>query len=1000
MSRAKREDTDLLYKEYARSIFSSLELRTINPKLLSVAWLEMNKESPESGLMLIISCLLNACGIELPQTEIERIYKKNKKFSKYLLEKSKDTNDYPLKAFTKSNRISVFQDFFKFIVTESAETLQSLIKILSYIEKLTSISIRSLRYASTLSSLGLLHGLIVHKQRYLKNLMITTNSREESKLSKNSARYKDQSLEIESLESDIKFLDMAIDQIISNVLLVRYQDVMFQIRLQCILTMGKEMINTEYKDIIVEPLTKLCFDGNSEVRLKVLKMLQGFDSKIGSFKQRIMDMMYDIDDKCCAASINLLRIHKIMLNKEDIIKICDLAWVNSEDIRDAAFSFIVSVYFNGSLPVEISDCIGLGLEQGKHLTAEKAILALIEFFRERAVSIHRSDYFVKGLWAKTSAIRACDTMCELLSRGSSSKSVNTALSEEYRIILINFLLSISKTLAENTKNKSKLVNISAVILAKLPGLLVYYQQDENTLRELIKLPQTLDLACLTSTDLRDPFLSTIEHLKSIFLNSNDSAILINSGNALVKFGNSPHPLQKEAKNEMVKVIDEITSKDKKNNNKIIHIGRIESILKVKDITEDLNVNYIKICESYLGEYTDQVLGIVFYWHLWILRKLFQDEILQNQYEEIRNSALFLFHKILDSKEYQMHRLVACRYLCETLFLVSGQKALRFGNCFYEIQHEIWTAIEKFMIYSHLPKNDYENSEEADEICMLVARIIVSCQSLTNSHLSSSFIAFYGRSNLKNITVIVKQVLTNFKSRDDKQEGPFTEEKLFLSIIFQSIMKVLCKGSSENILDMKELAKKLVGFITVDLKKNKSSEKFITFVTEIIDFSFTDPRNLGMLNCLIIFITKSTMEITKIKDAYDHIKFYSDNLTFEDPSVAGLIEHLRKLIGLRDTQDENSSENQDENEEMHSSEAKVKINKQSPPVEKFEKPKIYKAAKNGQLRERLSRASKKQSSPYVKPSNKRKSRGGYANEEEGIEEPIGRTRKAALKRKLN
>jgi hypothetical protein len=55
---------------------------------------------------------------------------------------------------------------------------------------------------------------------------------------------------------------------------------------------------------------------------------------------------------------------------------------------------------------------------------------------------------------------------------------------------------------------------------------------------------------------------------------------------------------------------------------------------------------------------------------------------------IRNKAVYIFHKVLDNKEFHVFRATALKYLAETLFLISGNKALAFKKFFYEIPNEL------------------------------------------------------------------------------------------------------------------------------------------------------------------------------------------------------------------------------------------------------------------------------------------------------------------------
>ena len=198
-------------------------------------------------------------------------------------------------------------------------------------------------------------------------------------------------------------------------------------------------------------------------------------------------------------------------------------------------------------------------------------------------------------------------MCELLQRGNTSKSTSTALKEQEKIILINFIISVLKHLSESPKYKNKLINITSVIMIKLPNLLIYYNKDTEALRELVKIPYYFNLNSLASSDLKSSFLETLEHFKSIFFKSNDEQIILKTGSTLVKFASISHPLQKEAKSELIKIIDTLISI--KNSN---YIRQIDSIMRCKDISEEIGKDYFEVCYQKIKEYPSHVLGLVYY----------------------------------------------------------------------------------------------------------------------------------------------------------------------------------------------------------------------------------------------------------------------------------------------------------------------------------------------------------------------------------------------------
>ena len=262
------------------------------------------------------------------------------------------------------------------------------------------------------------------------------------------------------------------------------------------------------------------------------------------------------------------------------------------------------------MPTQTSEATGLGLEQGKNISTEKAVLLLVEFFKAHGKFLNRTDCFIRGLWNKTSAVRACESMCELLNRGNASKPGTSALPDFDRLVIIHFLISVCKYLSENTKQKSKLIHVSSVILVKLPNLLTFYRKEADLLPDLIRIPYYLDLAALAATDLKDPFLLVLEELKDIFLQSTDNKTIISCGSTLGKFVTSSFPLEKYCKTELVKIVDEITSNHTSEN-----IKKIDSLCRVVDLTSELTIDWFTTCNKFISQATDSVVNLVFYWHM-------------------------------------------------------------------------------------------------------------------------------------------------------------------------------------------------------------------------------------------------------------------------------------------------------------------------------------------------------------------------------------------------
>lgn len=108
-----------------------------------------------------------------------------------------------------------------------------------------------------------------------------------------------------------------------------------------------------------------------------------------------------------------------------------------------------------------------------------------------------------------------------------------------------------------------MITLSTTIISHLPVLLTFYRNDIQMVRELIKVPLYLELSALASKDLKDPFHTLCATLKHLLYSSNDGQIILKSGQSLGKFSREAHPLQKEAKSEMTKLIDDCCTALKK-----------------------------------------------------------------------------------------------------------------------------------------------------------------------------------------------------------------------------------------------------------------------------------------------------------------------------------------------------------------------------------------------------------------------------------------------------
>ena len=874
----------------------------------------MQNSNKFSAFYTIFNLISRSCAIEISEEELKTLIKTPRKLKIFLEEEGKKVSTFPLQSLIKSSKIELFKDFFKTLVVLSEDNPESLGQVIEWTAELSYSNMRNMRLTIMWVVSGLIQGYTKLCQTYYDKLQShSASSREIMKQEK------------KLTERKVSFTQARIEELLSKVLLVRCSDVLSDIRL-IVLRVFEHLLLSNYSTDLFKPLLELSKDPKTDVRLGLLALLSKVKGDLlQSFTPRIIEMCFDLDDKCSAAAIKICKSAEVQLTELEENKLQQLIWSESKIIRNAAAEFVVSSKFHNALPQAASDAVGVGLDQNKILNIEKALLVLVEYFKDNSPSLLFSDHFVEMLWTQTSAIRSCEVMCELLSRGCGRQASSTPLEFDRKIILLCFIESNLKFLAKDEKNKAKMAGISSLLFAKLADLITYYADEEKILLHLVKLPCLVALSSLASNDLKGSFLNLLNVLSSVFERCRSLEILKYVSKALTRFAGENHPLKKDGQAELAKNIEIITSK--MNN----FLPQISAMIEYKDLTDDIDIKILKSLESTPNLPSEVATHFMFFWHLWTYRKVIDSPEKESDYLKIRDRSLNLFTSVMEKEAYYPSSLSSFTYLCETIFIFSDNpnQNLRLA---LKIQDPIWQAIEKYMIYMYLPTNPQEDSADSEKVCICVSRLIIKCSIITTSHLCSSFVAFFGRSKLLRISAIVKQVLQELRIRDEAAKGIFHDRKLLFSIAFQAITKVVCSGTEENIEDMKELCKKLAVFLPND-KNQGNSGRYKKFISEIIDFSYTDPNTLAILETLTIFVNKNTMVPNDIEEVYDHVKYYSKGFPKSREPVLTVVNHLKKIVKVKRKDDEVNDEEKSETEEFV---APKNIRKSSKPVGKPER----------------------------------------------------------------
>jgi len=923
---------------HADQLFENLRDQTLHLRALVLDWVKLYKRQEKEALHSLLVFILQSCGLKKDCVSLEEA--ENEEMESILEElkaQAKECEEYPLISKNRAYKgfYSNFQFFWVHFVNESGDCLydQNLLNFLtSWLASLSFSGMRPIRHTSTASILSLGQGLVdmlVSEEKDLEKVQsfLQTETEDSERLD----QLKDQEKE---LQARIQVLHENLDSMVKDVVSYRFKDVMPEIRSLCVQSLGylAEKSSRYLNDQTLKYLGLMLYDKSSEVREHILSFLARTYSKsnckalqkfIKKNKPRLVEMCNDIENKCCVEALKVctLLCKSNNLSKEEEEVCSCLLWAESEEIRLAASEFVLVSVFNNSLPKKPQDDL------------QTSIFQVVNFFHNFGDDQpYRIELLVKSFWNKTCIFKCWDVICELLKKENKLANQRVLV-----LILVKSLKHLYNS--PERRNKTTVVSLSSTLISELPNLLTYYRTQPEVLCELVKVPLFLDLTALAAKDLKQPFKKLVTALKDLNLQSSSAEIIMKTAQSLGKLAREPHALQKEAQSELTKLIDDCLQIVKEEMRKYVLEGeqevlevwlrRTSSLITVKDILDELGeetlTDILGILGSYLSnaeansELANTSAEIVFHWHLWSLNRVSKNSVDLEDYLLKRTGIIENLTAVVakQNSDFELRKNVF-KYLGETLMVVSGYPA-QGSQVYLEVSSDIWSTLEDYMtafpIVTEYPKTLNPTKakkstgavkEDADShtqlICLIIGRLVCSCPSITVSQLPSSFFAHYGYSSLRTLSIITKQVLNNFKTKDLQSSGPFSDPGLIFNIILESLIKCMGKAQEQDITNMKELTKKFVAVLGSGPMPPKQAQKYLGFLIDGISFSLSEKSNLQLLDALSIFVGKNYLSPSQMQELYDRVSQDSKELedTFEEESLYSVryfLHVLGKNLGL-------------------------------------------------------------------------------------------------------
>ena len=941
------------------NIFSnphSASLTTDRPDLSKIVktWYQCYKRSQLPALQELLEFALRSSGMPEGSVTVEQLEgEAGKDILGRLEELAGAIQTYPLmsggqKAY--KNFFVDFQYFWVHLVGEGSEYLYdgvALTFIFNWLSSLSHSKFRPLRHTATAALFATgqaLTDVLSHENRNYQRLQ---DFIEAEPGSSRTTRLRNQQ---EEIKEKIRTLRVVIDSLVEDVLSCRCKDVMIEIRslsAQYLGTLMSQCPANYITDKTIGFLSLLLYDKSGDVRKHVLDYLHRLytnGAETCTFltpfttKQlpRLVEMCHDIEPRCCVRAIKicteLLKQGNMSIEYRDMVSY--LLWTQDEEVRDEAAEFVAGWLFQGS---EVGSVPGNTLDRGRKMDAEAVLLALVHFYQTYGCGLSfRIKLMLQGFWERNDSLKRWEVYFDLFLRAGRENA--TGLNTQDALILMQMLKSSLEILRETDKPASKSLysDLSGLIFERAVQIFPLCDSIPllNTFVEVIK---ELDLSPIAFKDMRGSVVMLVDDVRLLFLRHKERKLLENMARALDHLCNHPHPLQKEAKEILLKTVDEATESlkdqlrlyledDQDEGYLEITVARVAALISVHDLVDEIdeievgNV-FTLLTHARTGvlkskEHACSVLKVVFFYHLWKLNRLITHPEDLTLYLEIRNKTIEELAGIVQSSSVdQSVRDEAFTLLCETL-MISASQATEGQPVYFYIEGQLVKVLCDFTseiqvkqeIPEHLiPPKAFDKKAikceipaDADErsvnLIFSLSRIICNCPSITLSQLPSLYIALFGASQLKSVYSQVKQVVSHLRNKDATQTPPFHDKQVYFSILLDSLIR---SAEGHHLPSLKELSKRLSSLQGLGSFKPRQASALTNMLIEGTRFALASIDNVFFLDAMTAFLTKNFLTPKSVTEIWEKVRKDWQNLKGKvEKDAPGKLDVLQDLTNFQ------------------------------------------------------------------------------------------------------
>ncbi|XP_065178833.1 cohesin subunit SA-2-like [Sycon ciliatum] len=588
-----------------KDLFATIKEGRCAFKLIVDEWIDEYKTEKGTAITKLIQFLVSSSGCKAEVTQ-EMVVSRNydKTFKKLTQDFGETSTEYPFiasgpawKKF-KSN----FVDFLDNLIQQSRHTLLYdgffLEQLLPWLMTMSTSQVQAFRHTSTLAAMKLCTSFISVAQKIRRELENSERMLDVERKKASSRRIEVLEGQLDEKKDQISDLEEHMQKIFSGVFVMRYRDVVADIRSLCLNEIGEWIVayNSMFLgDNYLKYIGWMLYDKAGEVRTTALIVLerlyknesfhQHLDLFTHKFKDRVVEMVMDVDGQAGAHAIRVAcALHDMdVLDDDNCEQIYQLVFVRPRAIAQAAGEFLVKFLFNTERLAtrlkeeqEASQQTSPRKKRGKKSAAisetQFKLKELAKFFIE-CQAASSTDYFMDSLLPYMEELKDWQAYTSLLEE-------DTGLSSEEEECLISMMSCAIKRAVGglgppfrayrkilSKKEKLSLEEqknaVSSHFMSCLPALLVKYDADAAKVMELVSIPQAFDLSLYSSLRLKkqlSDFLSAVHRI--VFKHSSED-VFEAVASTLLYLQQDDHPLQSTVDVAMESLLDAIAAETKK-----------------------------------------------------------------------------------------------------------------------------------------------------------------------------------------------------------------------------------------------------------------------------------------------------------------------------------------------------------------------------------------------------------------------------------------------------